>query len=120
MFFNKMTTTWNNSLTSVIHTKRNGDKLILNVGDCIVYDGRELPVRIENFTGIKEPIGFTYLPWRGERWATPAFSIKGNARHMICYPGGLIHYGQHMNWESVKVVPNPERIQNEEMYTTNI
>ncbi len=102
-----MTTTWHNAPTSVLHTKQNGDKLILNVGDCIIYEGRDLPVRIESFTGKIEPIGFTYLPWRGDRWATPSFGMRGDARHMICYPGGLVHYGQHMKWESVQVTPNP-------------
>jgi hypothetical protein len=103
-----MGTYWNNSLTSVVHTKKNGDKLILNVGDCIIYMNRELPVRIEKFYGDKEVMGFTYLPWRGERWATPQFTFRGDSRFMICYPGGLAHYGQHMNWESVEVVSNPE------------
>ena len=103
-----MTTVWHNAPTSVLHTKRNGNKLILNVGDCILYEGRDLPVRIEKFTGDKEVMGFIYLPWRGERWATPVFSMRGDARHMICYPWGLEHYGQHMNWESVELAVNPE------------
>ena len=103
-----MSTVWHNYPTSVLHTKRNGDKLILNVGDCILYEGRDLPVRIESFTGGKDPIGFTYLPWRGNRWATPVFGMRGDVRHMICYPSGLDHYGQHMNWESVEVAANPD------------
>jgi hypothetical protein len=102
-----MTTVWHEYPTSVLHTKRNGETLILKVGDCITYEGRELPVRIESFTGTSEVIGFTYLPWRGTRWATPAFGMRGDARHMICYPSGLTHYGQHMNWESVQMAPLP-------------
>lgn len=103
-----MSTVWNESPKSVLYTKKNGYKLILNVGDCIMYTGRELPVRIEKFFGDEEVMGFTYLPWRGTRWASPIFTLRGDSRFMICYPGGLTHYGQHMDWESVKVVSNPE------------
>lgn len=103
-----MPTVWYEAPTSVLHTKQNGDTYILNVGDCIIYEGRDFPVRILQFYGDNEVTGFTYLPWRGERWATPVMTMRGDPRFMICYPGGLLKYGQHMNWSSVKVVPNPE------------
>jgi hypothetical protein len=98
-----MTTVWYNAPNSVLHTKRNGDKLILHVGDCILYEGRDLPVRIESFTGTDEPIGFTYLPWRGDRWATPTMTLKGNPRFIICYPNGYSKFGHHIDWETVAV-----------------
>jgi len=82
---------------------------IIQLGDCIIYKGRELPVRIDRFCGNEEgPMGFEFLPWRGEKWATPTFSLRGNPRFIICPPTGLSHYGQHIEWDSVKVVPKPE------------
>jgi len=104
-------TTWKEAPNSVLHTKRNGDTFILRVGDCITYKGRDLPVKVTRFTGKEEVIGFCYLPWRGTRWATPVYNFNGDVRHMICYPGGLEHCGQHMDWESVEIVPNPEKIE---------
>lgn len=83
---------------------------ILTVGSCIIYKTRELPVRIERFVGYEDdvgPIGFEYLPWRGERWGTPTWGIRGNPRFIICIPRGLPHYGQHIEWGTVQIVPNP-------------
>jgi hypothetical protein len=101
---NKMTE-WHIKPESIQHTNKNGDVLILKVGQFITYEGRLDDVRIEEFTYSNSgPIGFIYLPWRGERWGTPAISLRGNPRHVICYPHGYSHYGQHINWETVKLV----------------
>ena len=82
---------------------------ILKLGDCIVYKSRDLPVRIDRFCGNEEgPMGFEFLPWRGERWGTITFSLRGNPRFIICPPTGLSHYGQHIEWDTVKIVPNPD------------
>ena len=83
---------------------------ILNVGDCIIYKTRELPIRIDRIVGNKDdpgPMGFEYLPWRGERWGTPTFSLRGNPRFIICPPTGLPHYGQHIDWTTIEIVPTP-------------
>ena len=106
---------------SVILTKTDGTtKIELNVGDCIKYSGpvgRPDGVKIISFRS-KEfnskpdvgPIGVIYLPWRKDqqRWASPAFSMKGDPRHIICYPVGLPHYGEHIDWDTVEIIPNPE------------
>lgn len=85
----------------MIFTKKNGDTMTLHTGDCIIYEGRTLPVRIE----IVYSNGFTYLPWRGTRWATPVSTFLGDPR-FICREGN----GQKINWDSIKLVPNPEKI----------
>jgi hypothetical protein len=103
-------TTWYEPYKSILHTKRDGSKLIIKLGDCITHSRHELPIRVDKFTFVndKEVIGFEYLPWRGTRWGTPAFSMRGNPRHIICMPGGILHYGQHIEWDTVQVVPNPD------------
>jgi hypothetical protein len=100
--------TWNNYPNSVnVQTKENN--IILKLGDCIIYKSRELPVRIDRFCGNEEgPMGFEFLPWRGERWATPLFGLRGNIRFIICPPSGLPHYGQHIDWNTLKNVANPD------------
>lgn len=108
-----MTSTWNNNeYTEILLTKSNGETLILKENMCIKYEGRELGVRIvsipKNSTG---PIGFTYLPWRGDKWASFSFSIvKGDTRRLICYPTGADNqvWGQHINWDTVEIIDNPE------------
>ena len=86
---------------------------ILKIGDCIIYKSRELPVRIDRFVGNKDepgPMGFEFLPWRGDRWATPTYGLRGNPRFIICPPTGLPHYGQHIDWDTVQIVPMPMKI----------
>ena len=106
--------TWDNYPNSIhVHTKANN--IILKIGDCIIYSGREYPVRIEKFAGkdAPGPIGFGYLPWRGDRWATPTFGLRGNPRFIICPPTGLPHYGQHIDWDSIEIVSNPHVLPHE-------
>jgi len=108
--------TWEvfNKSVRVKNTSFSND-LILSVGDCITfnYDVITRPPNdccvITSFTGYAEdsgPIGMTYLPWRHEenRWASQVFSLRGNGRHIICYPNGIPHYGQHINWSSLHLV----------------
>jgi len=111
-----MTCTWNNEAhTEILLTKSYGETLILRPKDCIKFEGREDGVRIEEFArsdpGIG-PIGFTYLPWRTEgRWATFAFSLaKGDIRRLVCKPTGIERFvwGQHIDWDTVELIPNPE------------
>jgi hypothetical protein len=105
-----MTSTWNNTArTEILLTKEDGSTVILQKGDFISYEGHELGVRIESLCGREEgPIGITYLPWRGTRWATPQFSFRGDARFLICRPTGLPHFGIHPNWNTVTKIKNPE------------
>ena len=121
-----MTSQWVNpdDKTSILLTKQDDTKLILNVGDCITYKSfcdelsRPDGVIITTFTSKNfnsepsvGPIGMTYLPWRKDekKWANPSFGMRGDSRHIICYPTGMPHYGQHIDWESVKLIPNPEK-----------
>jgi hypothetical protein len=105
----------NNDKKKVLLTKINGEKMIISIGDFIAYEGRATGVRVENFTHKDTdpgPIGMTYLPWRVEekRWATPSWSImRGDARHLIASPHGLMHYGEHVDWNTMRHVgPCPE------------
>ena len=108
-----MTSTWNNAeRTEILLTKADGSTLVLKKGDFITYEGHEMGVRIESLVGHEEgPIGITYLPWRGERWATPQFGLRGDARFLICRPTGLPHFGIHPNWESVTLSLLPSTIE---------
>jgi len=86
---------------------------IVKIGDCIIYESRELPVRIDRFIGYDTdagPLGFEYLPWRGDRWAKPTWGLRGNPRFIICPPSGLPHYGQHIKWDTIQIVQNPSKI----------
>lgn len=103
----KIIITWDIPLESICICKSNGKKLVLKKDDIISYWGRETGVKITNFTGYTDepgPIGIEYLPWRGNRWATPIYSLRGNPRHLITYPTGTKHYGEHIKWNSVKLI----------------
>ena len=107
-----MSCTWNNpEFTEILLTKSNGDTLILKEKMCVKFTGREC-VRLETFIKTLEgPDGITYLPWRGDRWATYAFSIfKGDTRRLVCSPTGIENqrWGQHIDWDTVEVVNTPE------------
>ena len=73
-------------LDSVWHEYPNSIKInniILKLGDCIIYKTRELPVRIERFVVYEDdfgPIGFEYLPWRGERWGYTNMGITWKSK----------------------------------------
>ena len=106
---------WHEYLKSIQFQSKN-NTIILKIGDCIIYKNRDLPVRIEKFVTYDnsreskpDPLGFEYLPWRGDRWATPLFGLRGNPRFIICPPSGLPHYGQHIDWDSIQIVDNPNR-----------
>ncbi len=102
--------TWHHFKESIMVSFPEKDSIILHKGDFITYDTREQDgVMIESFTGddLAGPVGLTYRPWRPieNRWASIAVSIAhGNLRHIICYPFGFSHYGQHINWRSVRVI----------------
>ena len=101
--------TWDNYPNSVqVHRKVNN--IILKIGDCFIYKSRDLPVRIDKFVSKDDsgPMGFEYLPWRGDRWGTPSFGLRGNLRFIICPPTGLPHYGQHIDWDTIEIVSNPD------------
>jgi hypothetical protein len=93
--------------TTVILTKSNNEILTLSVGDFITYEGRPEGARIEGFTqkssDPRGPIGMIYLPWRPLKncWATKVWTFKGDPRHIIASPVGYIHYGEHLNWDTV-------------------
>ena len=98
---------WDIPLESICFLKKNGHKLILKKGDFISFWGLETGVKITKFTGQSDepgPIGMEYLPWRGNRWATPVMTLRGNPRHIIAYPTGLQHYGEHIKWYTVRLL----------------
>ena len=90
---------WDVPLESICICKRNGKKLILKKDDIISFHHCDSFVKITKFTGYKDdpgPMGLEYLPWMGNRWATP--------RHIIAYPTGIQHYGEHINWYSIRLL----------------
>lgn len=102
-----------NDKTCAILTKESNEIITLKIGDFITYKGRpedSKGVRIQEFTwkssDDRGPIGLIYLPWRTKEncWATVAWSIKGNPRHLIAFPVGVVHYGQHVEWETVELM----------------
>lgn len=94
---------WHVKPESIIINRADGS-LIITKGDFITFEDRELGAKVEGFQGNDEgPIGMEYLPWRGTRWATPMFGLRGNPRFIICYPIGTPHYGQHIDWNTVKI-----------------
>ena len=58
------------------------------------------------------PRGITYLPWRYDerRFATMSYTMHGNSRFIICYPVGMRHFGQHINWDLVEITCPPDNI----------
>ena len=102
-----MTTEWHTFEQSIIIHKDDGTNLLVQVGEFIKYEGREGGVRVDKFIGNSiGPWGMEYLPWRGERWATPEWSLRGNQRFIICLPYGVEKYGQHIDWNTVEHVNN--------------
>jgi len=86
-----------------------GLQSVFSVGDSVTFEGRpdDSPhVIITKFTGEDPngPLGFCYLPWRAEKqcWATQAISLKGDPRHIICYPVGIRKYGMHIDWNNIR------------------
>jgi hypothetical protein len=89
-----------------------GESNVFKVGDTITFEGRpenDPRVMITEFIGkdLNGPMSMVYLPWRAveERWATPLISLRGNPRNIICYPVGNLHYGQHIDWSTVRHLP---------------
>jgi hypothetical protein len=101
---------WDNNTTTAILTKDDGTTMRLYVGLFFKYEARTSGVRLMRFTmkdsDTRGPIGIEYLPWREEekRWATPLWSLRGNTRHLITPPVGMIHYGEHIDWNTVELV----------------
>jgi hypothetical protein len=83
--------------------------ILLNTGDHLSFDvGEHHYERTKiKFLGIPEepgPRGFTYLPWRGDRWATPVVTLRGDVRFVVCFPAGAPHYGRHMTPGTLQLV----------------
>jgi hypothetical protein len=82
------------------------DPLELGPGDTITWEGRPDYSKIAHVAGHGNsvgPMGFSYLPYREEgRWARGAFSLRGDARFVICYPTGTPHYGLHIPLHTIQ------------------
>jgi hypothetical protein len=106
---------WSDPEKTAILTKENGNQIELHVGSLISYKERNGFVKITGFTSKdsdkRGPIGVTYLPWRGERWASELFTLKGNPRHLIAFPVGMRHYGEQIDWNSVELAGKDAELQ---------
>jgi len=87
------------------------DPLVLYPGACVTWEGRPDYVKIVDVYGQASeigPRGFTYLPYRKEgRWASKTWSLRGDARFVICYPAGTPHYGLHVPLQTMVVDDAP-------------
>ena len=102
---------WHEFPKSIVLNIKGYEPQILTVGDFITYGGRDGGAIIVKFYGYKHdagPIGMSYLPWRDDpdrengRWASKSYSLRGDARYIICPPTGLLHHGLHINWTTIK------------------
>jgi len=105
---------WKNPSTKTFYLYRNDtdeDPLVLSAGTCITWEGRKDYVKITQVLGTESeegPRGFTYLPYREEgRWASLAFTLRGDPRFIICYPSGTPHYGLHIPLHTIIVDDAP-------------
>lgn len=106
---------WRDPEKTAILIKKDGTEIDLSIGTLITYRGRPNGVKITGFTSkasdMRGPIGITYLPWRGDHWANIIWSLKGNPRHLIAFPVGLTHYGEQIEWETVKLLDGDALLQ---------
>ena len=108
---------WLDPGSAAILTKKTGEKIELSVGSVIRYEGRPDGVKITGFSSKysdkRGPLGLYYLPWRPVegRWAEEFWTWQGNARHIMAYPVGTPHYGEHINWSSVELLSEPDLLQ---------
>jgi hypothetical protein len=102
---------WHEFPKSIVLNITGLEPQILTVGDFITFRGRDGGAIIVKFYGYKNdagPQGMSYLPWRDDpdrengRWASKAYSLRGDARYIICPPTGLPHYGLHIDWTTIK------------------
>lgn len=98
---------WSNFSKQRFNLFKTDDEFInLGPGDCIIWDGRHEYAVITDVIGEESkegPRGFIYLTWRNEgRWASRAFSLRGDPRFVICYPEGVTHYGLHIPLHTVR------------------
>ena len=90
------------SIISPFHNKVEKEMLLEQYGD---GDGNNNEIDVG-------PRGITYLPWRYDekRFATMSFTMRGNARFIICYPVGIRHFGGHIDWDLVEITSPPDNI----------
>jgi hypothetical protein len=87
-----------------------GKVISLCVGDCFTYKGRNGIVRVEKFSGNEAEVrGIVYLPWRGDRWATPRYTVFGSSTRFIKLPPASKAYnqGECIDLTSIRVVADP-------------
>lgn len=105
--------------------KRDGTSLTIKKGTWISLPGRpdgdkvvivnkiySLDKRRPEAANACGPCGISYLPWRPNKneFATPAFSMKGDERFIVCYPSGRNTYGAHIVWDNVTVCEMPDNV----------
>lgn len=106
-------TEWKDFSVKSFYLYMNDDTpLVLYPDLCITWEGRDDYVKIVKVYGEESesgPRGFTYLPYRNKgRWSTPAYSIRGDVRLVICYPAGREHYGMHIPLHTIRIDEAPE------------
>ena len=101
-----MTTRWNQMGESIVVTTETAS-FGIKVGDFIKFAKRPLGVRVLEFVGKDPagPMGMVYLPWLGDKFAD--YGQRDNPCFIVCYPIGLPHYGQHIQWDTVELCDAP-------------
>ena len=97
--------------TWVILPGRN-DKVIID-SILVPYNNNDDTSRTSTNSINVGPLGITYLPWRDDekRFASMSYTMRGNQRFIICYPVGISHYGQHINWDLIEITSPPDNIE---------
>ena len=95
----------------------NGNVIRLCVGDFISTSfPSEFCFRIDEWqgdVGVDGPTRFSYTVFdmKKKEFIEHAFSLKmGTKRYIVCYPFGLMKYGNHLNreaWSAIARIPDP-------------
>ena len=101
---NSINICWEEFGKSIRCTNKETDHTTLfKLGDIICGDNKN-PLIITEFTGNDPngPIGMCYIPVK-HRWSRTKF------KQIICYPTGISHVGQHIDWSTIIHHPNYKR-----------
>jgi len=95
--------------------KKNGTEIDISVGTLLTWPRRPMGVKVTGFSSKESdrrgPIGIYYLPWRGDHWADVVWTMRGDPRHLMAPPVGMIHYGEQIDWETVSLLDGDSLLQ---------
>lgn len=110
-----VTILWSEPEKSVVLTKEDGSTIDISVGTLLTWRRYPMGIKITGFSSkesdTRGPIGLFYLPWRGDHWAEMEWTLKGNPRHLIAFPVGVVHYGQQIEWNDVRLLEGDALLQ---------